>query len=76
MFKYMYNYFCYFLQVFFADATASKLYVSTDEGNSFITRNLSSNINPRSLLLHPTVGKWFLAHDPTNNGVSLVTFRL
>ena len=48
------------------------LYLSTDEGVTFMKRSLvPSSIDPLSLLIHPTVEDWVLGHDTVNNAVSV-----
>ena len=44
----------------FADARSSKIYVTTDEGDTF--RSYSIPVDPRTLKVHPTMTGWILGH--------------
>ena len=46
----------------FADATESRIYVTTDEGATFVTYN-NISVNPMTLKIHPTMPGWILGHD-------------
>ena len=47
----------------FADARSSSVYVTTDEGATFVTYN-NIPVNPMTLKIHPTMAGWILGHDP------------
>ena len=44
----------------FADARSSKIYVTTNEGDTF--RSYSIPVDPRTLKVHPTMTGWILGH--------------
>ncbi len=52
------------------ESSQSVMYISIDEGMTFTKRVLSpSTIDPSSLVSHPMLENWVLAHDPDNNVV-------
>ena len=53
------------------------MYISTDEGVTFTKRVLSpGSINPSSLVPHPMLENWVLAHDPDSSVVGTCVYNV
>ena len=46
----------------FTDANNRRIYVTTNEGATFITRTIP--VDPQTLKPHPTMPGWILGYDP------------
>ena len=60
------------MQLVFASFETPRIYYTLNEGQSWNHHDFDPlTINPRSMKFSPTEDHWILAHDPTNERVSV-----